>query len=458
MVDIATPAQPDMAGACSMICAGATPHCNANRLCVACLMDSHCPMGQICKTTGPSSICVPGCVDDSRCGAGQKCCDGGCIDVAKDPRNCGACGKACGSQNSSATCAGGVCMPGQCHPGWGDCNNDPMDGCETNLRSDAANCTACGMKCDLKNAIVGCSDADMPPCYIKACNFGWDDCNADPKDGCETSVLSDVRNCGGCGGQFSCVAPPNAQAQCVNAACQLKQCNPGFTDCDGNAKNGCEVNTGIDVNNCGGCGQKCAQGLVCINSACTCPMCNIPNAKTKCVNNQCTFDSCSPGFADCDGTTAVGSNGCEVNIAIDSKNCAGCGNVCPMQNPHCNMAVCGQIPPYPSVCSQDKDKTGSTYVICAMDQTGGWITALNQGGLCTYAALDICKKYNFTRINQGRWGGTCGIICGYCDGSTCMKPSGMFVAGGAYTKFDGGGGNPQNGGNLSCTVHWECVP
>ena len=107
-----------------------------------------------------------------------------------------------------------------------------------------------------------------------------------------------------------------------------------------------------------------------------------------------------------------------------------------------------------SPCDQDKDKTGSVYVICAMDQTGGWISGLNQGGLCSYSALAIFQKYNFTKVT--RWGGTCGIICGYCDGSTCMKPSGVFKLGDAYTKFDGGGGNPQQGGVISCTVQWEC--
>ena len=335
IVDLAAPAQPDMAGQCSMICAGATPHCNANRLCVACLMDSHCATGQICKTSGPSSICVPGCVDDSRCVAGQKCCDGGCIDVSKDPRNCGACGKACGSQNSTATCAAGACVPGKCNTGWGDCNNDPVDGCETSLRADPKNCTACGMVCDIKNAVPGCSGSDMPPCYIAACKYGFDDCNAEAKDGCETSVLSDVNNCGACA--MRCVAPPNAKNTCVNAACVLTSCNAGFADCDSKPANGCEVTVATDVNNCGACGNKCGQGLACINGSCTCNNCVIPGSKTKCVNFVCTFDGCLPGYTNCDNNV---QNGCEVQTDSDPKNCGACGNVCPMNTPSCANGQC----------------------------------------------------------------------------------------------------------------------
>src|SRR6185436_19623072 len=103
-----------------------------------------------------------------------------------DPNNCGMCGMACGAVNSTAKCVAGACMPGQCLPGWGDCNQNLADGCEATLRVEPKNCTACGMACTFKNAIARCSDG----CYLASCNFGFDDCNGEEKDGCETSVLA----------------------------------------------------------------------------------------------------------------------------------------------------------------------------------------------------------------------------------------------------------------------------
>ena len=312
----------DLSG-CSQACAGATPHCGPNRLCVACLEDSHCPAGQVCQQSGQFTVCVPGCADDSRCNGGLKCCGMRCIDVSKDTQNCGGCGNVCGTQHSTATCVGGMCAAGNCHAGWGECNMNPADGCETNLRADPRNCTACGMVCSIPNAISGCASGAVPPCYIAACNFGFDDCNGDEKDGCETKVLSDLNNCGECAKR--CVGVPHASIGCLNGTCALTKCDPGYADCDRNPANGCEIGTGTDKNNCGMCGMACGQQQVCINSMCTCPPCNFPNAQSACVNNNCALGQCNPGFANCDGNS---QNGCEQATNSDVRNCGACGVVC----------------------------------------------------------------------------------------------------------------------------------
>jgi hypothetical protein len=328
---------PDIAktGGCSPMCSGLASHCNASGHCVGCEKDGDCAMGTYCKIVSDAvANCTPGCMSDDRCANGQKCCGGACTDVMADARNCGACGMACSGAHQSATCAAGQCAPGKCDPGWGDCNKDAKDGCEANLHADPMNCTACGAVCDIKNAYAGCSDG----CYSSACKWGFDDCNMNPMDGCETSVLSDVKNCGACA--KSCQNLANAAAGCVSGNCVLAQCTFGYADCDKMAANGCEVKLTTDVSNCGACGNVCAQGNICVGGGCTCPMCNIPNASAKCINNMCVFDQCNPGYANCNNNTA---DGCEVNIGGDSANCGACGNACQMglvcANSMCQMGI-----------------------------------------------------------------------------------------------------------------------
>jgi hypothetical protein len=323
LADLAV-AAPD-GGGCSPACTNPSPYCNASGQCVPCLADEHCPVGHLCVASGATTVCVPGCADDSRCSDGKnsalKCCDGRCIDSSSDPLHCGACGNACSGQHASASCLEGSCTSGACDHGWGDCNHDPFDGCEVNLGVDPKSCGACGTVCSFPNALAACSNS----CYIGACKFGFGDCNGDSGDGCEKSLLSDPINCGACGNP--CPKPPHAAATCVNAACALTRCDVGFADCNANAGDGCEVAVANDPRNCGACGNTCGQGLICTNGGCTCPQCNFPNAKSKCVNNVCVLDGCVQGWGDCNNDP---KDGCEKDLSSDRDNCNGCAVACPM--------------------------------------------------------------------------------------------------------------------------------
>jgi hypothetical protein len=274
-----------------------------------------------------------------------------CVDPMTDARNCGGCATVCGGVHAASTCNAGQCAPGQCDDGWGDCNKDPKDGCETNLHADPDNCQMCGTACNIKNAYNGCSDG----CYMTACKWGFDDCNQNAMDGCETSVLSDSKNCGAC--QKSCANLPNAVAGCLNGGCVLASCTVGYADCNGNPNDGCEVKTSTDINNCGKCANVCPQGNICVGGGCTCPMCNIPNASAKCVNNMCVFDKCNPGFGDCNNNTA---DGCEVNLQQDKNNCGACGNVCPLNLPNCGNSMCNAAP----ICTRIGWKLGNDNWAC----------------------------------------------------------------------------------------------
>jgi alpha-tubulin suppressor-like RCC1 family protein len=65
-------------------------------------------------------------------------------------------------------------------------------------------------------------------------------------------------------------AAPNASAACARGtgACVLRACAGGFTDCDGEAANGCETNLQTSADHCGQCGASCGAGGVCTNGVC----------------------------------------------------------------------------------------------------------------------------------------------------------------------------------------------
>jgi hypothetical protein len=70
-------------------------------------------------------------------------------------------------------------------------------------------------------------------------------------------VRFDPMSCGACGAK--CGPYANGSAACISGACKLL-CNPGHADCNGDASDGCEVNTTDDAKHCGACGNTCTSG------------------------------------------------------------------------------------------------------------------------------------------------------------------------------------------------------
>lgn len=106
------------------------------------------------------------------------------------------------------------------------------------------------------------------------------------------SLSSDPLTCGGC--TATCSAPQSTPS-CTTGMCGIAACAGGFSNCDGQAANGCEyANAGFasDLANCGGCGVACSP----------------PNAAGQCSASACTISTCRPGFLDADRMPA---NGCE---------------------------------------------------------------------------------------------------------------------------------------------------
>ncbi len=118
-------------------------------------------------------------------------CDGVCVNLDEDPRNCGACGRTCYAPDGVATCAGGSCVLAECASGTADCDADLLNGCET--VSDCVDGGACTTSCG-SVGLAGCADLCAPTCGLPAesCNAQDDDCDGECDEGglsgCRASV------------------------------------------------------------------------------------------------------------------------------------------------------------------------------------------------------------------------------------------------------------------------------
>jgi hypothetical protein len=237
-----------------------------------------------------------------------------------DPANCGACGNSCQGfegVNLSSRCIDGACAfecmiksgpMGEAHE-FRNCNGVLDDGCEVNVSFDPANCGVCGNACAPGERCIN------GKC---GCTAGKIDCN-----GRCTDPRFDDNNCSACGIQCdwkpegACAEmPPNTYYGCALSECDRLKCRSPFRDCNvdlkkGCASDGCEVNTQNDPMNCGGCGIQCGAGQECRDDG------NGPQCLDTCEKAGLT--ECPYGCADLVG---------------DKYNCGACGNFCP--NPRAN--------------------------------------------------------------------------------------------------------------------------
>jgi hypothetical protein len=409
-------------GACVANCRAGLSDCNGS---CRDLQNDPASCGMCGNACAPAPNSIPVCAAGScrvLCTAGFGDCDNnpanGCETALDNANNCGSCGRRCAPANGAGSCNMGMCAVNSCNPGFGDCNGNPADGCEANLNNNPNNCGMCGTQCVAANGVASCT---MGVCGLGSCNAGFGNCNMNPADGCEANLGSDPANCNVCGRVCNYA---NASATCGNGACAFGACNMGFADCDMNTANGCEVNTNT-VANCGMCGRACS----------------FANGVAACGAGSCTLASCNAGFANCDNNAA---NGCETATASDRNNCGACGTVCPVGQ-SCSGGACRS---FPAACTTGGNPPlagdNGTWVVCRADAMTAWIAATPGG---SFSALAICQSFGYARVT--RWGGTCGSVCGYCQGGTsCMNLGNQT--------FDSGGGDPRAGGRIGNTVHWEC--
>jgi len=340
--------------------------------CKACAVGLGCNAGSDCV----SDVCARNICAQPTCS--DRVLNGNETDIDCGGPDCSACisGQGC---LTPSDCVGGDCTSGKCAlscgAGSANCDGDSKNGCETNLRTDADHCGDCATRCSLPNAAAACAGG---VCKIDTCTAPFADCNGDPKDGCEVNTKTDVTNCGGCG--MACAAV-HGTPSCADSACQIA-CADGYADCDDDRANGCEKDVSHDVNNCGSCGNVCTPKS---------------GGTPFCANDQCGERVCPSGFGDCNGDPSddPAHNGCETNLRTDVNNCKTCGNLCVVAN---GVAACSDTQ-------------------CA-------IASCNAGFAdCTLGYANGCETNTQSDLgNCGACGKPCAVAGGtaLCSGGTCQ--------------------------------------
>jgi len=202
-------------------------------------------------------------------------------------------------------CDQGRCEIVSCDPGWGDCNDYRLDGCETATDSDLNNCGSCGQVCATPpRATPACVSG---ACVVDGCVDPFGDCDAEFQNGCETDLENDTAHCGACG--FACEFS-NADSLCQAGECMMDACHTPFGDCDADPDNGCEINLNDDDQHCGACDHAC----------------DLPGGDSSCQQGECTLEGCDPGLGDCNQNA---TDGCETDLETSVSHCGSCGNACP---------------------------------------------------------------------------------------------------------------------------------
>ena len=410
------------AGQCQLPCTPQVGNCDDNPRngCETDLQSSttHCGQcGHTCPgSTNAAGVCTAGACRIG-CNAGFGDCDGntdnGCeTDLQNDASRCGACGTSCATPvGGSAQCTAGVCGK-SCATGRGDCDHDATNGCESNLQTDVGQCGACGHAC--ATPAGGSATCTAGVCGI-ACSTGRGDCDHDATNGCETDLQTTVAQCGACG--TACPERAHAVSTCAAGACGMR-CVEGFADCDGNAANGCEADLGGDALHCGTCDGAC-------------PV--LAHTAAACSGAPCTTH-CLPGFGDCDGDAA---NGCEADLGADPSHCGACATACSVANgtAACTAGACAVAACTPGFGDCDHDPaTGCEARIDTAANCGACGTACTGDRICSAGACVLsCATGSVvcggacvdTRSDPLHCGG-CDTACparanatAGCTGSTC---------------------------------------
>ena len=391
--------------------------CNNGILATECALDGastsaeHCGPGcGACPDaayTCDQGLCA--CGASGLCGGDETCCGNGCFNLASSQNHCGDCDTDCDALTGveGPFCDGSICNYTQCAANFLECNATTEDGCET--ASGMNNCSACGDKCDDPNVYL---HTEGNACDAGACGYscvvGYDSCDADPANGCETP-LGTATDCGVCG--HAC-AGSNAGELCMDVAGSTQCGCEQDADCPADrmcCNNACVPHT---ENHCADCDNVCSilsGGLVCNEVVaattweCQCAVdddCrgDYPFSDARCSGSpgQCYCnqqDNCAGTLADMCCTTNLVDT-C-ISLLTDTNNCGACGAICGAGE-SCIDGACS----------------------CAVENcpgSSGAIDCVNDECVCSYTGNVPCPPGQFCCAAKGCCFDSCATPLGDCS-------------------------------------------
>jgi len=301
---------------------------------------------------------------------------------------------------------------------------------------------------------TGVADSTPPP----NCGDGIVDRDEQCDDGAESATCTSLCSISSCGDGIVNVS---ASESCDDAGesatcdddCTFVECGDLVVNatageaCEGKQTALCDIDcTAVE---CGDGTLNTLAGEVCDDGgeSASCDVDCTPASCGDAVANMAAGEACDDAGdsvtcdADC---TAVECGDGDINVAAGEE----CDDGMPPANNDGCSASCESEFPHP--CDAGTDPiTGSGWVVCSADANEAWISHSAAGGGNFHPDL-ICAQlgyagYTFT-------GGTCGNVCGFCEGPTsCMAPGAQNFAGGGECGTD-------VGGTILCfTVQWLCV-
>jgi hypothetical protein len=301
---------------------------------------------------------------------------------------------------------------GDCEEGYWDCNGGPGLFCNEDTDDDIEVCDGVDNDCD------GSIDEDLDPA---GSGLVCDDCG-----GVETIVCA-----GSLGWQckYDAAFVECADADCFSYAASESACDGKDEDCDGVADDDYQLQN--NVNNCGGCGVKCADN-------------NWPGVSAYyCSGGDCYIKACSSGLYDADQAT---TNGCECT-PDGAEVCDGVDNDCDGSiDENATPEVCDGID---NDCDGDIDEalTAPSY-ICNAACPGTEAAKCNgvSGWSCDYS--DQVETSGGVPVANETW---CDGIDNDCDGAVDEGP------GIANADLLGKGCNNDDNGNLGDGPFGVCL-
>jgi hypothetical protein len=207
--------------------------------CAACAANQACNAAGACTCTAAS--CPNGCCSGDTC----------VLTASQSTTMCGSGGNACGA------CAGGqACSAGACSCGGTSCTGCCNAGsCEAYAGQSATSCGTSGAACSacsITNANPACTSG---ACTLSSCKTGFGNCDSNAANGCETNLNTSSTYCGACGAGHAC---PTG-GSCTNGVCA---CPGGQTNCSGTCTN-TQASDAANCGSCGhGCiGGTCSAGV-----------------------------------------------------------------------------------------------------------------------------------------------------------------------------------------------------